>query len=70
MNDEESKAEGKAWLKIANQNSVTTNKSSDRDSSLMTDEFRMNVDAHARRLSMQKRARSNSNMPSDQNQSV
>ena len=53
MNDEESKAEGRAWLDIANQNSAMTNKSS-KESTVMTDEFRMNVDAQARRKSMHK----------------
>ncbi len=69
MIDDESKAEGRAWLEIANQNSALTNKSS-RDSTLMTDEFRMHVDAQARKISMQKSARSNSNVQSDLNQSV
>mgnify|MGYP000022702099 CR=1 FL=1 len=69
MKDDESKAEGRAWLEIANQNSALTNKSS-KDSTLMTDEFRMHVDAQARKISLHKRTRSNSNMLSDLNQSV
>ena len=56
-------------MEIANQNSVLTNKSS-KDSTLMTDEFRMNVAAQARKISMHRSTRSNSNVQLDLNGSV